>query len=143
MLGFFHVALAVVAVAGVALLWRRVRQGGLRRGPTWDCGYAAPTPRMQYTAGSFAGIVTEWFSWILRPQRSETRPMETFPARAHFEEHTPETVLEYGFEPAGRLVMRLSNAARRLQRGRSQAYLLYLAVCLVALGAIVLWGAAP
>jgi len=143
MLGLFHISLAAAAVAGVTLLWRRVRQGGLRRGLTWDCGYAAPTPRMQYTAGSFAGIITEWFSWILRPRRSEDRPAEAFPTSAHLEEQTPETVLEFAFEPAARAVMRVSNAARRLQRGRSQAYLLYLAVCLVVLGVIVLWGSAP
>ena len=40
--------------------WRRVAHNGVdARAVTWDCGYAAPTPRMQYTAGSFAAIITE------------------------------------------------------------------------------------
>jgi hydrogenase-4 component B len=95
---------------------------------------------MQYTAGSFAGIITEWFAWILRPQRHEHRPVETFPTHASFAEHTPETVLEHVILPASDVVMRLSTATRRLQHGRLQAYLLYLVVGVAALGAIVLLG---
>jgi len=143
MLGTFHRALALAAVAAAGLLWQLARQAGLRRAPTWDCGYAAPTARMQYTAGSFAGIVTEWFAWILRPQRHEHRPAETFPGHANFEEHTPETVLEFAVEPAGGAVMRIASAARRLQHGRVQAYLLYLVAGLVALGVMALMGGGP
>ena len=122
---------------------KRPAETGLRRDLTWDCGYAGPTARMQTTAGSFAGIVTEWFSWILCPHRREVRPERMFPDHAVFEEHTPETVLERAIEPAGRAVMRLSNAARTIQRGRSQAYVFYLAVGIAALAVIVFFGAGP
>ncbi|MBI4622336.1 MAG: NADH-quinone oxidoreductase subunit H [Verrucomicrobia bacterium] len=139
-LGAANLALTLIAALAVALLWGRTRRNGLRRALTWDCGYAAPTARMQYTAGSFAGIITEWFGWILRPQRHEHRPGETFPTRASFSEHTPETVLEHVIEPAGEAVMRISTAVRRLQHGRLQAYLLYLVVGVAALAALVLMG---
>ena len=142
MLSQVHVALAVVAMLAAAWLWRKVRQGGLQRAVTWDCGYAAPTARMQYTAGSFAGIITEWFDWILRPVRHEHRPLEMFPASASFSQHTPETVLEYTVEPAGHAVMQLSQAARRLQHGRVQSYLLYLLLGVAALAVLVWLGAA-
>jgi hydrogenase-4 component B len=95
---------------------------------------------MQYTAGSFAGIITEWFAWILRPVRHEHRPTEILPVSANFAEHTPETVLEYAVEPAGGVVMQLSMAARRLQHGRVQAYLLYVLIGLAALAVVVLLG---
>jgi hydrogenase-4 component B len=139
-LGSANLALTVIAALAVALLGQRMRRNGLRRALTWDCGYAVPTARMQYTAGSFAGIITEWFAWILRPQRHEHRPVETFPTHASFAEHTPETVLEHVILPASDVVMRLSTATRRLQHGRLQAYLLYLVVGVAALGAIVLLG---
>jgi hydrogenase-4 component B len=139
-LGRFHVALAVLALLAAVWLCRRVGRGGLTRALTWDCGYALPTARMQYTAGSFAGIITEWFAWILRPVRHERRPTETLPVNATFAEHTPETVLEYAVEPAGGVVMQLSMAARRLQHGRVQAYLLYLLIGLAALAVVVLVG---
>ena len=136
----FHVALAVLALAAAAWLWRRVQRGSLSRALTWDCGYIAPTPRMQYTAGSFAAIITEWFAWILRPVRHEHRPEVAFPVSASHIAHTPETVLDQIVEPAGGLVMHASRAARSLQHGRVQAYLLYLLIGLAALAVVVLWG---
>jgi hydrogenase-4 component B len=141
-LSVLHLALAVSAAVAAWMLWRRVRRRGLRRALTWDCGYAAPTARMQYTAGSFAGIITEWFAWILRPERHENRPEEAFPAQASFSEHTPETVLEHVVEPSASVVVRVSMVVRRLQHGRVQAYLFYLVVGLAALALVALLGGA-
>lgn len=139
-LGACHLALAALGALAAVALWRRVRQNGLSRAVTWDCGYAAPTPRMQYTAGSFAGIITAWFGWILRPQR-HWRPLQgLFPPGASFSEHTPETVLEQVVEPAGSMVMRISTAIRRLQHGRLQAYILYLLMGLAALALLTFLG---
>jgi len=139
-IGLSNAALMLIGILAATLLWRRTRQNGLRRAPTWDCGYAAPSARMQYTAGSFAGIITEWFSWILRPHRSRRPPEGPFPAHAAFEEHTPETVLERVVEPVGAVVLQLSALARRLQHGRLQAYLFYIVAGLVALAAVALYG---
>jgi hydrogenase-4 component B len=139
-LGMVHVALAVLAAAAVGWLWRRAHRQGLTRALTWDCGYAAPTARMQYTAGSFAGIITEWFASILRPERHERRPDIAFPARASYTEHTPETVLEQIVEPVGRVVMRFSTAARSLQHGRVQSYLFYILIGLAVLAGLVVLG---
>ncbi len=140
-LSLLQMALAAAALAGAAWLWRRAHRGGWARAGTWDCGYAAPTARMQYTAGSFAGIITEWFAWILRPERHEHRPEETLPQRAAWQEHTPETVLERIIQPCARVVIWVSAGARRLQHGRTHAYILYLIVGLAALAIITLvWG---
>jgi hydrogenase-4 component B len=140
-LGVAHLLLATSGGLGAAWLWRRAHRGGWARAVTWDCGYAAPSPRMQYTAGSFAGIITDWFAWILRPVRHAHRPEATFPRRAVFEAHTLETVLERVIEPGARLVLRVSSAARRLQHGRTHAYILYLIFGLAAVAAMTLaWG---
>ncbi len=139
-LGLVHLALAVLATLAAVGLWHRVKQNGLARAGTWDCGYAAPTPRMQYTAGSFAGIITGWFAWILRPRRHSHLPREYFPAHASYEEHTPETVLEDVVEPAAVGVVWLSAGVRRLQHGRLQAYIFYLLVGLAGLIVIALMG---
>ena len=142
-LGRVHLVVAALAVAAVWLLGRRVRQNGVRRQGTWDCGYAAPTPRMQYTAGSFAGIITGWFSWILQPRRHGRPIRGLFPQSAAREEHTPETVLERLVEPVSAGVMRVAVAVRRLQHGRLQAYFFYLLAGLVALACLALLGGAP
>jgi hydrogenase-4 component B len=141
--GSVHVALAILVLGAVAWLWRKAHANGLRRGPTWDCGYAAPTARMQYTGGSFAGIAAGWFAWVLRPERKMRRPRGHFPAEALRLERVPETVLERIIAPVGVRIMQVSTAVRRLQHGRLQFYILYVVAGLIALGVLVLLGGAP
>jgi hydrogenase-4 component B len=139
-LGRLHVALAALAILAAALVWRRARTNGVRRGPTWDCGFAAPTARMQYTSGSFAGIAVGWFAWIFRAERRVRRPRGPFPVEASRLERIPESVLERVVTPAGGAVLQASFALRRLQHGRLQAYILYLVMGLGAVAALVLLG---
>jgi hydrogenase-4 component B len=98
---------------------------------------------MQYTAGSFASIITGWFSWILRPRRHIEAPLGIFPSRAAHEEETPETVLENVVEPVGRGMLAAASMLRRLQHGRLQAYILYIVVALAGLAILVFPGMVP
>ncbi len=139
-LGSMHLVLAVAAVLATWWLWRRVHRLGLVRSLTWDCGYARPTARMQYTAGSFAATITEWFAWILRPTVHDHRPEAVLATGAGHRSHTPETVLEQIVEPAGGVVMLLSTTVRRRQHGRVQSYLFYLLLGVAVLAAVVLAG---
>lgn len=139
-LGICNLVFASLGAVAALMLWRRVKQNGVSRAGTWDCGYAAPTPRMQYTAGSFAGIITSWFAWILQPQKHAHLPQGNFPAHASHAEHTPETVLEKIVVPTGGVVMAISTAVRRLQHGRLQAYILYLVIGLIALALLTVLG---
>ena len=142
-LGWVHLGLVVLIASAAGWLWCKVRSNGLRRGPTWDCGYAAPSARMQYSSGSFAGIAAGWFCWILRPARRLRRPRGHFPASAILLERTPETVLEQLLLPLAARVMRVSTAVRRLQHGRLSAYILYVVAGLAALSVLVLIESMP
>ena len=135
-----HVALAVLGVAAAVWLGRLAIRRGLRRALTWDCGYAAPTARMQYTGGSFAAIVADWFAWIFRPERRQHHPHGPFPTQASRIERVPETVLERVIAPIGQAVLRVSGVARRLQHGQLQLYLVYLVAGLAVLAILVLVG---
>lgn len=139
-LGWMHPTLAIGFVVAVVCLSRWVKTRGVRSGLTWDCGYSGPTPRMQYTSGSFAGIVADWFRWVFRPERMQRRPRGIFPECAHRVERVPETVLERVIEPVGRAVLRLAHAARQLQHGRLQFYIVYVATGLAVLAVIALLG---
>lgn len=142
-LGTMQVTLVVLAAALGAALWWRAQANGLRRSLTWDCGYAGPTARMQYTSGSFAGLAAGWFAGVLQPAWALRRPRGLLPAHASLFGRVPETVLERVLTPAAGLVMRASTATRRLQHGRLSAYILYLVAGLLATGAFVLWGGRP
>jgi hydrogenase-4 component B len=139
-LGLAQVALAILILAAAVWLWRKATGNGLRSGPTWDCGYAQPTARMQYTSASFAGITSGWFRWILQPQRKAHRPRGHFPAEAIRLERVPETVLERLLMPVSNLIMHASNTALRLQHGRLQFYILYVLAGLIGVGILVLLG---
>jgi hydrogenase-4 component B len=142
-LGWVQLSLAVAASLAAAGLWWLARANGLRRALTWDCGYAAPTAHMQYTAGSFAGIGAGWFAWVLQPERRLRRPRGLFPADAIRLERTPETVLERIVGPVAAAIMRASTAVRRLQHGHLQYYIAYLLMGLSALGTLVALGSKP
>ena len=139
-LGLANLTLALLFAAAGSLLWRKASANGLRRSPTWDCGYAAPTARMQYTGGSLGRTAAGWFSWILRPQRSFRRPHGPFPPSSTLVERVPDTVLESVIEPVAGAAMRFALGARRLQHGRLQFYILYLLGGLAVLAVLALFG---
>ncbi len=131
-------AAGLLALAGGLALWRRA---GLARKPadvqvTWDCGYARPTARMQYTASSFARPLTLLFTAFLRTRTARVVPLGPFPQGAAVATETPDVFREALFRPAFRLAENALARLRWLQHGRVQLYVLYIAVTLVLL---LLW----
>jgi len=125
--GLGGVALALVAWRGAALARREVRAA-----PTWGCGYARPSPRMQYTASSFAQPLVEFFS-ILRQRRVIRRPEGDFPVGAELATETPDFIAVRGWRPAFTGVGWLLLKAHRLQTGSVHLYILYIALTLIGL----------
>lgn len=137
-LGDVHVALAVLAIGAAVVLWRKAHANGVRRGPTWGCGYASPAARMQYSAGSFSATGATWFRWLLRPQLVLRRPRGLLPSRALRLERIGDIVLDRIVRPAAASVCQFAGAARRLQHGGLQSYIVYVLAALTAVGALVL-----
>lgn len=139
--------LAAALVAGIVLLllglrpaWRRARAG--RPGvPTWDCGYAAASPRLQYTGSSFAEFVTSRFGWALRPEVERARIRGHFPAPAHFATHVEDTVLDRFLRPGTGAAVAAAAWFRALPRGQLQRYIVYVLAALLPLLVWAMWGA--
>ena len=130
-----------VAAAILALLWLRARvlpAPSERQVGTWDCGYAAPTPRMQYSASSFAQPLSRLFAAVLRVRSSEPEPAGSVAPPASFGTRT-EDLAEgvYGRVFAG--VAELARRLRPIEAGSPQLYVLYTALAALAL---LLWKAA-
>jgi hydrogenase-4 component B len=108
-----------------------------RRAPpvvgTWDCGYAAPTARMQYTSSSFAQMLVGMFAWVLLPRLERPAWRELFPRSERFRSHVPDTVLDEILLPGARAVARGLRWFRWVQRGSVHAYLVYILATLVGL----------
>jgi hydrogenase-4 component B len=126
----------IAACAWVVLRPRAERTPPARVG-TWDCGYAAPTARMQYTSSSFAASIVALFSGALRPERHDAAVVGLFPRAATFHSHVPEVVLDRAVTPTFRLVARVLGSFRWVQRGSVHLYLLYILVTLVL--ALIIW----
>ncbi len=123
---------ATVLLLAVGWAWRRTIER--RRSPawseTWGCGYAGPTPRMQYTAASFAAPLLQAFGRAagVRTERATTA----------FHTHPVDLVLEGVVLPVWRGVWRAAEALRPVQQGRLHTYLLYI-VGVVLLLLLYLW----
>jgi formate hydrogenlyase subunit 3/multisubunit Na+/H+ antiporter MnhD subunit len=126
--------LLIALIVGIRLIRRNLPRGTEETVTgTWDCGYARPTVRMQYTASSFAQPLTDLFATILGIHRKQTPVRGVFPQTASFETHSSDAVKETLFAPVFRLVDRWVAPIRRLQHGNLHGYLLYIALTLIIL----------
>jgi len=118
-------------LATAAILFLRQRQttreaeeGG--RPSTWGCGWRQATPRMSYTASSFAELLTGLFDWGLRSDINTGRAVGFFPGLSRFAAHTPDLILDRLLIPFCRLFSRAAFATRAfLHQGAIGVYLLY------------------
>lgn len=121
------------AVLGTAGLRRRLHAPRSERQGTWDCGYAAPGARMQYTASSFAQVPVSLFAWALHPREQVSRLRGPFPRLAAYQSHVNDVVLDEWIVPAMRWFERQAQQLRVLQTGRIQIYIVYVLIAVVAL----------
>jgi hydrogenase-4 component B len=125
-------AAVLVGSAGIsAMLVRWLRGRVVRRtSDTWGCGYATPTPRMQYTASSFAAPLIDVFG-------------EASGVRAHrgatvFHSEPFDLVLDRAVAPVWASIQRIAIRLRGLQQGRLRRYLMYSVATITALLAYLL-----
>ena len=128
-------AFALAALLLFAWALRSALSRGLppARGVTWDCGYAAPTARMQYGASAFTQPLTDFFQPLLRKARSYPVINEYFPGEASFSTETRAVFYNHLYTPVGTQIKRLAFRYTWLQHGRLQFYILYIVVALIAL----------
>jgi hydrogenase-4 component B len=105
---------------------------------TWDCGYAQPTTRMQYTGSSFGQTLVSLFTFVLWPKNHWPAIRGVFSKSAHFKCIVPDTVLDRMVLPLFHVAGRYMPRVRVLQQGQTQLYVLYILIIMIVL---LLWGA--
>jgi formate hydrogenlyase subunit 3/multisubunit Na+/H+ antiporter MnhD subunit len=127
-------AAALLLLAAALWLWRRRRLPAPQpAAETWGCGFARPSPRMQYTGSSFAEALVLRFGWAFFPRARVVPPRGFFPGRAAFHSSVPDTVLDVAISPAFDSATRLAERARRLTGGLVQFQAFLLVIALVGL----------
>lgn len=132
-------ALILMGLTGLIVFMRSrlLADRTIRRSVTWDCGYVAPSPRMQYTASAFIQPVMVIFRLALRSRKSLEPPEGYFPRQGSLSTRTPDLFIESVYVPALNGVTRLALNFSRLIAGRTHLYILYIVLTLIVL---LVWG---
>ena len=104
--------------------WLRARVAR-RLSETWACGYVAVTPRMQYTASSFAAPLLDVFG--------AASGVRTHRGATVFHSEPFDLVLDRAVAPVWAAVQRVAIRLRGLQQGRLRTYLMYVVATLTIL----------
>ena len=95
--------------------------------PTWGCGYAAPTSKIQYTGKSFSKTLSKMFNFLVieRKQYQELEKGEIFPEKRKHASHYHD-FFEYRFiHVVTNQLIYAANYFKFFQNGRVQSYVLY------------------
>jgi formate hydrogenlyase subunit 3/multisubunit Na+/H+ antiporter MnhD subunit len=126
---------ALALAAGLPRLYGRRRRRTKAR--LWDCGGGAPSPRMAYTATSFAEPLQRVFDDVLAPEQdvnvTPVRESAYLVERVRFQHRVPDRIEHRLYEPVLRALAGTGRAARRLAGGSVHLYLGYGFVGLVVL----------
>jgi hydrogenase-4 component B len=129
------IATVLACACVIVLVLSRLRAEPVRSVPTWTCGIA-PEPAFQYSATSFSKPLRLFFAPVLRAAREvsvELHPGTPFPRRVTYRSEVDHVIESRVYAPLHRASIGLSQAARRLQQGSLQLYLLYTVIAVVVL----------
>lgn len=125
--------LTLLTALVLVLRYRLLKKAGVRREPTWGCGYTAPTNRMQYGPASFIEPLAEVFN----PATGLTRRLELdadyFPTRGRLTVSSPDRLKATVFAPLFEVVSKACDALKVVQHGRVHLYILYVLATVVLL----------
>jgi hydrogenase-4 component B len=128
-LSFMGVSFVILVMSIAVFL--RLRGPFSRCVGTWDCGYACPTRRIQYTASSFAQMIVAMFRWVLRPHIHSPHVGGLFPKPAKMHSHVEDIILDRVLMPICGTVEKWFGWFRRFQQGVTQSYLLYILIAVI------------
>ncbi len=137
----FGVLASLLIVACHSLIRARGsrQQAMVRQAVTWDCGYAQPSARTQYTASSFAEPLGVVFRALLRPEMEIEKPLGFFPDAGSFSERVIDAAERRFFEPLFGAIEKVSAFVRLIWQGRIQWHLSLIFVALLLLLVWEVW----
>lgn len=126
----------------IAMLARRLSRGQPRRvAQVWRCGGTLLTPRMEYTATSFAEPLARVFDDVLHPERdidvTHTAESDYLIESVRFRQRVPDRLEARLYLPLLASANRWGNRARLLQNGSVHRYLAYGLIGMLALLLVV------
>ena len=123
---------AALLVVTVGARWRAGRRPATAAVPLWSCGADDLSPRMQYTATSFAQPLQQVFHDVLRTDTrievTQRTPSSYLVEKIAYRERLADIIEDRWYAPVLRLVARSAQLVRRAHTGSVHLYLAYGAV---------------
>ena len=129
----FNAMLLITGAAILLLLWIVRKKQAAPAISTWNCGFARPVARMQYTGASFSRMLAQMFTWMIPVKPAVPPEARYFPQPTHLTQDVPDTVLDRGLIPGFALAQRLLARLRPLQNQPVNMYLAYMLTILLLL----------
>ncbi len=126
-------ALFIAVILLLILLRKRLLKNRVvSSSPTWDCGFSAGTPRIQYTGSSFTQPVTNFFRKLSFSKQTLKVDSSIFPQNWTFESDVPDAALDKVYLPGFKLIGFVLSKLKWLQGGKVHVYVLYIVLTLIA-----------
>jgi formate hydrogenlyase subunit 3/multisubunit Na+/H+ antiporter MnhD subunit len=93
--------------------------------PTWNCGYTAPTAKIQYSASSFVKTYSKLLGMIFLIFKQEKEVLGVFPEAAHLETHPYDKVEKWLIDYPITNLKSFMGRFLFFQNGKLQFYILY------------------
>lgn len=128
-------SVCLLALSGVLASIRYLLQNGrpCRETVTWDCGFASPSPRMQYTFSALMQPLTKFLQNPLGLHLELPVIHELFPRPERFSSQANDLIFKKIFREPYEILTQACLWFRRFQHGRLQFYILYIAITLLIL----------
>ena len=138
-LAVLAVAVALPVVVAATVLARR--RPPVVDAPAWGCGRIRTSPRMQYTATSYAEPLMRVFDDALQPTRdievTHVAESQYLADRVQYSQRVDDVVEVRLYAPVVRAADRVADAARRVQNGSITRYLAFAFAALVVVLVVV------
>lgn len=98
---------------------------------TWDCGYAKPDARMQYTATAFVQPLADLFNGILHQKKDIVKPSALFPSDSSIDVAAPDGGSRWLWRPLFMIASGIGDRVKRLQSGLLHVYILIMVIAVL------------
>jgi len=130
---------SVLITIAFVFVWKKI-SAWHRISPAWGCGYPYQTPRMQYTASSYADDINNIASVMLHLEKHAAVTKTIFPAKSSFSSHAEDFSDEKFVKPFYFYVLKKINSVEFLSRTDIRFYILFMLIVVLLYGGIaIVW----
>ncbi|MBF0119598.1 MAG: hydrogenase [Desulfobacterales bacterium] len=100
---------------------------------TWGCGFTKPTPKIQYTASSYAFSILEFYKPVAEIKQSSIKITDLFPKQVHFHSQVLDIAERLIISAIVKPILMILDKQRWIQHGDIHLYIGYILLAIIVL----------